>query len=329
MDQLGVSWSIHFSANGADIPAHQHRVQFIGRVTPGQLHTAAEVDAMVQGAPAGSAWYIGGELNDPVKFVAPADYAVSFEFYRDRIKLNDPSAKILGPSMLNWWFTCFECGGYTKGSDWVPAFISAYQSQNVGAKPPVDAWLIDVYPIDWRVVAGTGTVPNSDWTLMRDQLIGAVRPIVQSGGAYVPGIWTFYEGMRQYLNSQGYTDTPIWVTEMAVHWGYDDMIFPPATPAGNYRWDVLSVFLNDLIGWLKVNAVTYNIEKWFLFNTWVNIAEPRSDGYAGVILFNNQNSTTPPVTGVTPRNCLGEIYRRHSLNIQPFGTCTMNGVWQP
>ena len=237
--------------------------------------------------------------------------------------------------MLNWWFTCFNCGGYQRGQDWVAEFIAAYQ-QTYGEPPPVAAWIIDLYPLDWRgwVLRLQGfdpgvLLPNDNWELMRDQITGGTWPIVPVGGSlnktFWPGTSTTYEGMRDYLDRNGYEGTPIWITEMAVHWGYDDIVavIPPA-PAGAYRWDNLSTFLNNLIDWLKENHTTYGIDRWFLFTTWKNIAEPANDAYAGIILFGPNDATRAPVAGVTLRNCLGDVYRAQSLGEPPV-QCNASG----
>lgn len=339
LDQLAVKWFIQFNADGTDVPAGRRRVLFIAKIQPGSTSTPAEIADMVNNAPTGSYWYVGGEPNDPVKFVPGSSFARVFRYYETEIKANDPTAKILSPSVLNWWFTCFNCNGYQSGKDWVEDFINGYEAF-YGIKPPVHAWIIDLYPIDWRgwVLRSVGsppgdTLPNDDWTLMRDQIAGGTQPMIpctpgtgcgEFNRYFVPGSPTAYQGMREYLDAQGYADTPIWITEMAVHWAYDDIVASsPPTPAGNYRWDHMSVFLNNLVGWLKSNATTYDIERWFLFNTWRKVTQSANDGYAGIILF-GPTTATPPTTGVTPRNCLGEVYRRHSLG-QSLVTCDING----
>ncbi|GIT15747.1 MAG: hypothetical protein CM1200mP37_3280 [Chloroflexota bacterium] len=48
--------------------------------------------------------------------------------YSQGLKSGNLSAKILGPSPLNWDFTCIGCGGYTNGRTWTKNFISAYES---------------------------------------------------------------------------------------------------------------------------------------------------------------------------------------------------------
>jgi hypothetical protein len=353
---LAVKWFIQFNADGTNIPAGRKRVLHISKVIPGNTSTPAEIADMVASAPAGSYWYVGGEANDigvATKWVPGSSFARVWHYYYTQIKANDPTARVLSPSVLNWWFTCFACiPGYQSGRDWVEDFINGYDAF-YGGSPPVDAWLIDLYPIDWRgyyireVGSPPGsTLPNDDWTLVRDQITGGTQPMVPCNPVAVPscgefsryfvqGSPTAYQGMREYLDSQGYASTPIWITEMAVHWAYDDIfvpppdpetgIVPPPLPAGNYRWDHMSVFLNSLVGWLKTNAAAYKIEKWFLFTTWKNVAQSANDGYAGIILF-GPNTATPPTTGVTPRNCLGEVYRLHSLG-QATVTCDINGNW--
>lgn len=50
--------------------------------------------------------------------------------------------------------------------------------------------------------------------------------------------------MRAYLNSVSeYVNTPIWITEIAVHVGYDSWQFSANSqlvPVGEYHWDTMS-----------------------------------------------------------------------------------------
>ena len=342
LEQLGVKWYLNFSPDTSQVPDGAHKVPFIAqRLNPSSLLSTTTIAAMVQSAPAGSYWYVGGEPNDPPKFVSGADFADIFHYYYTEIKKGDPEPNVMSPSMLNWWFTCFNCVGFQRGDQWAAEFISTYRT-NYGVKPPVAAWSIDLYPLDWRgwVLRNQGFdpgsfLPNDDWELMRDQITGGtweIVPVSVGGGRTVfgGGGSTTYQGMRGYLDSQGYEDTPIWITEMAVHWGYDDIdtkVSPPG-PLGNYRWDSLSIFLNDLVGWLQANSSTYKIDKWFLFRSWKNISEPASDAYAGIILFGSNDAIGRPQAGVTPLNCLGEVYRALSLGESQV-TCDASGEKVP
>ena len=315
--ELGLDWYLNLKADGDQVPPGKNFVPHISEVRPGQLLSPAQVADLLDAVPTGSHWYVGGEPNDPVKFVSGSDFAACYYYYNE-IKASDPTAKVMSPSLLNWWFTCYSCGGYVSGRQWTADFISAYQT-SYGVKPPVDVWIVDLYPIDWRGFGASDPsvyLPNDNWQLMRDQIVGGTWDLVQIGGTFWAGPSTTYQGMRDYLDGQGYSDVPIWITEMAVHWGYDDIVsVSPPEPAGSYRWDDLSAFLNGLLDWLEANVATYKIEKWFLFTSWKNIAAPAVDGYAGIILFGPNTPTVGPVTGVTSRNCLGDVYRAHALDL--------------
>ncbi len=178
--------------------------------------------------------------------------------------------------------------GYQCGKVWFKEFVSSYESR-YGIKPPVDIWAIDVYPLDWW------NTPNSGQhaSIAINQLIG----------------------MRNYLNSVSeYQNTPIWITEMAVHVGYDGWIFGSSgnlIPVGSYNWDKMSDYLNAVLDWLEQNAASNQIEKWFFFTTWKDIVNVASDGYMGIVFFDGSNRGAS-------LNCLGEIYRARSLGQSPL-----------
>ena len=125
-----------------------------------------------------------------------------------------------------------QLSGYPCGADWLKEFISVYES-SYGEKPPVDVWAIDAYPIDW-----VRTPNNAD--------------------EHAPIVFSQLEGMRQYLNTiPEYADTPIWITEIAVHVGYDGWNFDPfpnIVPIQPYKWDKMSEYLIAILDWLEVNA---------------------------------------------------------------------------
>jgi hypothetical protein len=177
---------------------------------------------------------------------------------------------------------------------WLKEFISAYQSR-YEEKPPVDAWAIDAYPLDWI------DTPNSALhaQIVIDQLTG----------------------LRGYLSTQPeYVDTPIWITEVAVHVGYDKWKFASdgsLEPVGNYHWDKMSDYMTVLLDWLEDNSAAQNIERWFFFATWKDIVNLDPDGYMGIIFFdgNFQGASI---------NCLGEVYRARSLGTGKVA-CNVDG----
>ena len=166
------------------------------------------------------------------------------------------------------------------------------------------------YPIDWD------NTPNS--------------------AAHASIVISQLQGMRQYLNTiPEYVDTPIWITEIALHIGYDGWHWVhKATanvcdstqiitgecrlaPRGIYHWDNMSDYLIAVLDWLDVNGPSYKIEKWFFFVTWKDIVDVGGDGYMGIIFFDGPNQGDPI-------NCLGEVYRARSLGL-PHVACDANG----
>ena len=329
LEELGVNWYLRFDADMSQIPESANKVPFITVPTNASVWTSGQAAAIASisenavaalgfphpatirstaSANPGSHWYIFGEANR-YGFITGARFAPVFRYYYSQIKLADSSAKIIGPSVLNWEWTCLGCGGYQQGKAWLQAFIDAYESA-YGAKPPVDAWAIDAYPIDWI------RLPNDSLhaTIVIDQLTK----------------------MRQYLNGIAeYADTPIWVTEVAVHVGYSrsDWVLKTTgeicewfeviqgrcelTRPDAFHWDKISDYLTTVLDWLEDNAAAQNIEKWFFFKTWKDVANPGPDFYMGISFFDD------PTQGAS-RTCLGDIYRARSLG-DPDVACDAAG----
>ncbi len=135
-------------------------------------------------------------------------------------------------------------------------------------------------------------------------------------------------GLRQYLNTfPQYIDTPIWITEIALHVGYgfglaphdgwDFEPFPQIVPKGPYHWELMSDYLNSVLDWLDTNAFSHKIERWFFYTTWADIVNVGADGYMGIIFFDG------PQEGAS-LNCLGEVYRARSLGL-PRVDCDADG----
>ena len=250
---------------------------------------------MVQAAP-GSYWYIFGEPNrysDPN--LTGARFATVFDYFATEIKQADPTAKIVSPSILNWETVCGGCW-YPPGLDWLSEFIAAYQGDNGGALPPVDIWAIDLYPIDWF------DTPNSE--------------------AHAPTVFDQLAGFRGYLNGfTEYANTPIWISEIAIHVGYEGWTYGPSSefiPIGAYRWDEMSDYMIAVLDWLEVNAASNNVEKWFFFTSWTDIVNvDKASGYMGIIFFDD------PGQGA-PLNCLGLLYRARAQG-EPRVKCDING----
>jgi hypothetical protein len=239
-------------------------------VKPGRVRlTIQEITTFTSAAP-GSTWYIGGEPNVPQSDgILPQDYVVEFDYYARAIKASDSTAKIMGPSILNWDFTCTLCSGFQSGESWMREFVTAYTLSHEGKSPPIDVWAIDTYPLTWDAV------PMVNWQIVRDQLTG----------------------FRQFLKDEvpGHADTPIWVTEIASHWAFDGWEFQNgaiAIPAGqdlqtDFLWDEMIGYMDGIIGWLRDNSESQKIDRWFFFRDWIDITESVKDGYAGISLFDS------------------------------------------
>ena len=161
----------------------------------------------------------------------------------------------------------------------------------------MDVWAIDAYPINW-----TAPFPNS-------------------AEFHAPIVKQQLQRMRAYLDtvqdSAGelvYFDTPIWITEIAIHVGYDEFDVDPITrritipDTSDYHWDEMGEYLIEILDWLEDNAAGQLIEKWFFFTTWKDIVDVGPDGYMGIIFFDG------PEHGAS-LNCLGDIYRARSLDL--------------
>ena len=253
--------------------------------------TRSQLDQMAQDSP-GSYWYVFGEPNR-YGFMTGVRFAPVFHYLATQIKQADPTAKIVGTSMLNWDFTCVGCGGYVRGEVWLADFINAHLSR-YGERPQVDVWAIDVYPIDWDNTPNND--PNKLASYKGDNVLHSYIATQQ------------IQGMREYLDTLSeYTDTPIWITEVAVHVGYDDLdIGPSISPIGGYHWDKMSDYMIQVLDWLEANAGNLNVERWFFFSTWDDIENPGNDGYMGTIFFDDPNQGAS-------RNCLGDLYSARSL----------------
>ena len=337
LDQLGVNWYLNFSPDMTQVPAGTRKVPFIqvpagpatwisgeaervDELTDAELAalgftTRDEIRRMAEASP-GAHWYVFGEANR-YGYMTGARFAPVLHLYAKQIRLADPSAKIVGTSILNWDFTCIGCpglfacetvshSGYQCGKVWLKQLIQAYETRYT-KKPPVDIWAIDVYPLDWV------NTPNS--------AVHASVAISQ------------LEGMRQYLDTiPEYVDTPIWITEVAVHVGYEtDFFSNPLVPVSDYQYDKMSDYLLTLLDWLEANADANYIEKWFFYRTWKDIVNVGGDGYMGIIFFGEPvlGAPFPPPAVGTPLNCLGEAYRARALHYldqpPPRVKCDPNG----
>lgn len=283
VQNLGSTWFIDFDSNPGDAPPGTNKVPFI-QVTQRIERTSPAELALLTAAAPGSYWYIGGEPNVPQQGnMTPEAFVDEFDYYATEIRAADPTARIMGPSILNWDFTCTGCAGFRSGESWMRSFIDAYAVAHGGASPPVDVWSIDAYPLTWD------TVPMTNWQIVRDQILG----------------------FRQYLADEvpGHSTTPIWVTELASHWAFSDWIIDNnalAIPSHldietNYLWDEMEGYMDGILGWLKDEGPAINVDRWFFFKGHVDIESLSTEGYAGIYFYENGDEGSP-------LNHLGEVY---------------------
>ncbi len=288
----------------------------MGFLTSSELHSLAQTNS-------GSYWYIFGEPNRYAHMTGTR-FAPVFHYYASALTDADPTAKVLSPSVLNWDFVCIGCGGYQLGEVWAKEFVDAYETK-YERKPPVDVWTIDTYPIDWL------NTPNNDPNQLPLYIPGA-GPIqlAGNGSSKHSSIATQQLiAMRQYLKSIGHDSKPIWITEVAIHVGYDPQDWSLkntgapcnivqvitskcVTPSQDLcHWDKMSHYVIELLDWLDANAEEHGVEKWFFYKTYRDLINIANDGYMGISFLDD------PSMGTT-LNCLGETYRTRSLGLVPL-----------
>jgi len=220
-------------------------------------------------------WYIENEPNvtagSDAGIPASVDlYARGLNYYARVIKgigapkgtALDPRATLLGPNILNWNFTCTNCGGYASGEAWTRQMRDRYRVL-FGAEPPLDIWTIHSYDLDWV------NLPQGN----------ATRQIAQ------------IQGMRSWLDGiAALRNAPIWITEIGYHWGYpgiaqvgDGRLYP----VGAYDAEHLDRWMRDVFGWLNANAQGLRLDRWFITLSYTEALEPWMGGprWPGILLF--------------------------------------------
>jgi hypothetical protein len=263
LDQLNHDWYLSFSNT---TPIGKQKMIYVGlsttKLPPSKI-------ASIAAAQPGAHWYVYGEPNVHKHVDGSIE---DLKYYYDEIKLADPTAILMSPSMLNWDFTCIGCGGYTSGQAWMTELVTTYQSL-YGTLPPWDVWSMDIYPIDWSNFPNTG-----------------VQPFTQE---FIPE--TQITRYRDYIDSlPGRSGDPIVITELGIHWGYEQALFNEpgcshAKPGGNYRADVMIEYFDRAFTWLEQNAVSKNIERWMTFITYSPLTACTIDPYTGISLFDGPN----------------------------------------
>ena len=283
VQNLGARWFIDFDSDPGDAPAGATKVPFIQVAPRVNRMPPARIQELTASAP-GSVWYIGGEPNVAAQGnMTPENFVDEFDYYFKEIKGADPTALITGPSILNWDFTCTGCGGFTSGETWMRGFVDAYAARHGGESPPIDIWAIDAYPLTWN------TVPMTNWQIVRDQIIG----------------------FRNFLDQEvpGHSGTPIWVTELASHWAFSEWTISNnrlAIPSNldielDYQWDAMEDYMDGILGWLKANGPSMQIDRWFFFKGYADIATTSGDGYAGIYFYEDGSNSSA-------LNQLGAVY---------------------
>jgi len=266
INTLGAVNYMDFSSHAASAGGAK-KLLHLGLYDSGTVFSASQIEALVNASP-GSVWYIGGEPN--VNNQTPMSILVNqLNFYYTTIKATDPTALIASPAVLNWEYLCNStCVGYMRGVDWIDSFRSEYMSA-YGTEPPVDIWSIDLYPLDWV------NIPNVNSSIPIEEIVL----------------------MRAYLNTvPGHGDTPIWIMEFGLHWGYTGIDWTFSTcgqvmPLGTYDTEGVINYLDEVYTWLEINSANLNVEKWFTFITyWDIIGCVNSDPHKGMSLFDSPNA---------------------------------------
>ncbi|NQW16375.1 MAG: hypothetical protein HQ478_02710 [Chloroflexi bacterium] len=265
LDQLGADWFID-GGYRPDASAGKNKVLFVGSlpgIVNGEIGPSPDDLEFLANANPGSTWLIANEPNRRPGYDVENVLDDLHDAYAG-IKAGDPTAKIVSPPQLNWLFTCLGCtSGFGRGTDWIPLFRQRYMEQ-FGEEPPIDIWAVNAYPLDWL------NLPTINPLIVTTQILG----------------------LRVWLNETGsQAHKPIWVTEVGLHWGWDNIKFNQSGcnglpyPDGTYQEGQTTAYLNSIYDWLEDNATTLNVERWFQYIAYHDITGCNTDGYAGVTLF--------------------------------------------
>ncbi len=259
LPRLGATWYLTGDA-GADQVSGMTRASII-RLNPAQ--PVDQVMAAVAARP-GGAWLVGNEPNVPTTnssdAMSPSDYATTLHDWEARIHAVDPTAIIVGPSVLNWSQTCVGCPGYTLGVDWTTEFYNDYVSM-YGVRPPIDKWALHTYQLDWVNLPTLST----DWH--KQQL----------------------RDFRAWLDSiPDEAGRPIWDTEVGFHWAYPGYELvdngTKLVPTGPYDSAGVRAWLADMLNFFTGEGVQLGVERSFFYAQW-GATEPFSDSYGGLAFF--------------------------------------------
>ncbi len=272
---------IDYSHNPNNVPEDTRKVLYLNTVNPVQIEAIKQA---AKQAP-GSVWYILGEPN--VAPISVEDILVGLHDTYAAIKSADPTALITSPSILNFSFTCINCGGYLHGATWITNFVFDYV-ELFGEEPPIDIWAIDVFPIVWP----GGRLSSADaFPTVRDDIVKAQ-----------------VEEYREFIDSrESSRGAPIWITEFGLHWGFEDWRYGvegcgnQPTPVGEYLTDQVQDYLVRTYTWLEEQSGPLNIERWFTFSSHRDISVCHGDSGNGLSLLDGPGADA----GLTE---IGEFY---------------------
>lgn len=278
-----------FDEIGASAQANRQRAHVLKTGVSYALKDGAPsvtyVQNLVRSLPPGSYWLIGNEPNVPGQDEAsPAQYASQYQALKNTIRQVDPSAKMVGPNVLNWNYTCDGCVGYAQADGWVSQMMQAYRQQT-GQEIDFDVWGIHTYGLNWN------HLPLANYQQDISQVIA----------------------LRNALNGlPGQAGKPIWISEFGVIWGYSGLTFYEdgpgnfkIAPAGNFEQQALLNYVGGYADWLLANAENYKVERWFLYTSF-GLPEPYTNTFTGISLLNGQ-------TANSQLTVFGELYRAKSL----------------
>ncbi|MSQ15791.1 MAG: hypothetical protein EXR50_08015 [Dehalococcoidia bacterium] len=293
---MGAEWYLDYSIDTHSIPSGCNKAL---KLKVNAAPSDKNIVASAQARP-GSYWIIGNEPNVPGQDeITPEGYADAFQKLRTKIKEADPSAQIVAPEILNFNTTCVACSGFDSGKQWLEDFRTSYKNK-YGGEPPIDVWSVHTYDLNWS------KMPMLNYESQIQEI----------------------KDFREYVNTiSEYRDSPIWLTEFAVVWGYDGIQWLPdekaksgisqgegtplkAHPVGELRVDLMSEYLKSTLDWLENNSKPMNIQKWFIFSSH-GYKEPWAAAPGGIAL-RQDNGLGPELTTI------GTIYKNRS-------TASING----
>lgn len=269
---ISVDWYLDYG-EAPSVDSGLSKLRAIMLETGYHPYSDSDIINMVNASP-GSYFQIGNEPNILGDANLPAGYADALNYYVTRIKAADPTAKIVGPNILNFDFTCVGCGGYTSGRTWLEQMRQSYKDK-YGTEPPIDIWALHQYPLDWF------NLPTVNDAILSQDL----------------------EAFRSYLDTiPGQSNAEIWITEFGLHWGFSglqyqkDGTLEPCDPAmtercwpgpvGEYQTEQVIGYLDRLTTYYKDNSSRLNLTKWFLWRHHSGFG-PNPTGTNGLTLFDS------------------------------------------